>query len=110
MNDRDAAVRMAAGLLLASGLRRIESSSLRATRAGTLRRVAATGSAWRRRSGNAIGAASVGIGGLVLLHQYRSVVAAREAERRDDVPAEPVGTTNGQGSSPDLVSEQRRPA
>jgi hypothetical protein len=90
MNDRDAAVRIAAGLLLASGFRRIENSSLRAARESTLRRLAATGSTWRRRSGNAIGAASVGIGGLVLLHQYRSLLATRDLAHRADGPSEPA--------------------
>ncbi len=90
MNDRDAAVRIAAGLLLASGLRRIENSSVRAARASTLRRLAATGSTWRRRSGNAIGAASVGIGGLVLLHQYRSLLSTRDSAHRSDGPSEPA--------------------
>ena len=91
MNDRDAAVRIAAGLLLASGFRRIENSSVRAARASTLRHLAATGSTWRRRSGNAIGAASVGIAGLVFLHQYRSLLATREQADQADGPAEPAG-------------------
>jgi hypothetical protein len=80
----------AAGVLLASGLRRIDDSAQRAARADVLRRLDLVRSNTRRRGSNAMGYTSIALAAMIMLYEHRRRRRAALAPRspaRDDLAA-----------------------